>query len=105
MRPDGGNAHACPQAEFGFKANPKMAETLKTAFDSGIPFIVLFGSSVRRFLGHRCGCVVSRSGSAHRMLLLQAHHASQKPRVQHSGVQIQCRQPSWMRMFVNNSQG
>lgn len=34
------------QAEFGFKPNPKMADTLKAAFDAGIPFIVLFGSSV-----------------------------------------------------------
>jgi len=34
------------QAEFGFKPNPKMADTLKAAFDAGIPFIVLFGNSV-----------------------------------------------------------
>jgi hypothetical protein len=34
------------QAEFGFKPNPKMQETLATALNSGIPFIVLFGSTV-----------------------------------------------------------
>jgi hypothetical protein len=39
----------CLQAEFGFKPNPKMQETLTTALNSGIPFIVLFGSTVNGF--------------------------------------------------------
>jgi histidyl-tRNA synthetase len=32
-------------AEFGFKANPKMGDQLGAAFDAGIPFMVLFGST------------------------------------------------------------
>lgn len=31
------------KAEFGFKPNPKMGDQLNHAFESGIPFIVLFG--------------------------------------------------------------
>ncbi len=31
------------KAEFGFKPNPKMGDQLNHAFDSCIPFMVLFG--------------------------------------------------------------